>query len=362
VAPPPPPPLTAVNVGVVGCGRVARDRHLPALRTVAGARVVAVADPDPARLDDAASAHRVPRRYRSHRDLVADGDVEAVAVCVPAGLHADVAVTALQAGKHVLIEKPLCLTLAEAARIRAAAAHASATVMVGFNLRRHRLVLRARDLVAAGAIGEIEAIRTALTSTAHAQAAGASRFGRHDGGGTLFEMAPHHLDLWRFLTGREAVEVHTPGRSGDDRTAIVTGVLEGGVLASTLVSRRATNVNEVEVVGTGGTLRVDCYRYDGLALQARGGFEGDARHRARALLRTASAVPGLIRRLRATGDYVGSFAAEWRHFLACAADGRPAEPGLEDGVRNLELLLAALESSASGRSVRLEPAAAAVGT
>jgi predicted dehydrogenase len=353
-----------VNVGIVGCGRVTALRHLPALGRLGGARALALADVEPARLEGLAREHGIARRYLSHEELIADADVEAVAVCVPASLHAEVAVAALEAGKHVLIEKPLALSLADAERVREAAAGSSGTVMIGLNLRRHRLLRRARDMAVTGVLGELQAIRTAFTSSFdYREVARPWRFRRELGGGSLAEMAPHHLDVWRFVTGREVEEIFASSHSGedDDETAVVSGVLEGGVRAETLVSQRSTNVNELEIFGERGRLRVSFYRSDGLELQLGRGFGGDVGQRLRGVARAAGQLPAFARSLRGGSDYIESYTAEWRHFVEAATAGLPADPGLEDGIRNVEVLVAALESLASGRAVAVGRARAEVG-
>jgi predicted dehydrogenase len=343
-----------VNLGIIGCGRVTALRHLPALRRLEHVHVVALADVDGGRLEALAREHRVERRYPSHEDLIAQADVDGVAVCVPASLHADVAVAALEAGKHVLIEKPLALSVEDAERISEAAARSPGVVAIGLNLRRHRLVRRARELVLQGALGELQAIRTVFTSSFdYRETAQPWRFRRETGGGALAEMGPHHLDLWRFLTGREVEEVFAASRSvrDEDETAVVTGVLEGGARAETLVSQRSTNVNELEVFGERGRLRVSCYRYDGLELQLGRGFGGDVRQRLGGLARAAVELPAFARGLRRGGDYVDSYTVQWRHFVDAASGRVRSDPDLEDGVRNVEVLVAALESLESGRVV-----------
>src|SRR5437870_7646639 len=109
------------GVGVVGCGAIASIAHLPALRAL-GVPVVAVADVDESRCAAVASRFSVERRYSTPEDLVADRDVDVVAVCVPPQYHVQVATAALAAGKHVLVEKPVALDLDEAERLRATAA------------------------------------------------------------------------------------------------------------------------------------------------------------------------------------------------------------------------------------------------
>ena len=345
-----------MRVGIVGCGRVTALRHLPALHALREARAVALADVEPRRLQELARKHGIERGYGSHEELIADDEVDAVAVCVPASLHAGVAVAALEAGKHVLIEKPMTLSVDEAQRVDAAAAGSRGVVMIALNLRHHRLIRRARELVREGVLGEIQAVRTVFTSSFdYRDAAHPWRFRREAGGGAVAEMGPHHLDLWRFLTGREVERVFASSSSerDEDETAVITGVLAGGARAETLVCQRSTNVNEVEVFGELGRLRVSCYRYDGLDLQLGRGFGGDVRQRLGGLTRAAVELPAFVRSLRGGSDYVESYAAEWRRFVRAGSGAASADAGLEDGVRNVEILAAALESLESGRMVRV---------
>ena len=321
---------------------------------------MALADVNEQRLETLARAHDIERRYGGHEELIADDEVEAVAVCVPVSLHAEVAVAALEAGKHVLIEKPMTLSVEDAERIREAAGRSRGVVMIGLNIRHHRLIRRARELVLAGGLGEIQAIRTVFTSSFdYRETAQPWRFRRDAGGGVVAEMGPHHFDLWRFVTGREVEEVFASSSSDrdEDETAVVVGVLAGGARAETLLSQRSTNVNEVEVFGELGRLRVSCYRYDGLELQLGRGFGGDVRQRLGGLTRAVVELPAFARALRRGNDYLESYAAEWRRFVQAASGAAPADAGLEDGVRNVEILAAALESLESGQAVRVGDAA-----
>ena len=351
-----------MNIGIVGCGRVANLRHLPALARISEARVLALADVDERRLVDTARRFGVERRYASHEELSADREVEVVAVCVPSSSHAEVAVPALEAGKHVLIEKPLALHGDDAAEIARAASQGGYST-VGFNLRHHRLVRQARELVRRGVLGELHALRTIFTSSFdYREEASSWRFQPELGGSALAEMAPHHLDIWRFLLDREVEDVAAFARTGRDvdESVIITGRLVGGVLASTLVSQHSTNVNRMELYGSEGCLRVDCYRYDGLEVQLGRGFGTSPRDRLGVFARTLTHLPRMVARARVGGDYEASYTEQWQAFLASIRSGRTPEPTVEDGVSNTEIVLAAHESLARrGASVavgRREPA------
>src|SRR3954451_12464186 len=107
----------AIRLGIVGCGAVTQRHHLRALKRVPGVKVVALADQDTTLLERLAAEYRVSERYATYRELVQAGNVDAVAVCLPPHLHAEVALAALEQGKHVFIEKPLALNLADCDRL-----------------------------------------------------------------------------------------------------------------------------------------------------------------------------------------------------------------------------------------------------
>jgi predicted dehydrogenase len=349
--------LLPVRIGIVGCGRITTLRHLPALRRLEDVEVRALADLDADRLGAAAERFGIARRYADHEALVSDPEIEVVGVCVPAPGHAEVAVAALEASKHLLLEKPVALTLADGERIAAAAARAAGKIVVGFNLRWHRLVARAGGLVEAGAVGRVEAVTTRFTSPfAYREIAQPWRRERALGGGVLYEMAPHHFDLWRLFLGTEIVEVHALSRSTDwdDEGAVVSGRTESGAFVSSFFSQRGPEANELEVSGDKGRLRLSMYRFDSLELTPRDAPIGDLRHRLRGLGETVRELPSGLAAARRGGDFIDSYRREWQHVADVLRRGREAECTLEDGLRALEIMLAAGESATSGQTVSIQ--------
>src|SRR5437879_612052 len=107
----------SIFLGIIGCGRAAQQLHLPALRFVPAMKVAALADVDLSRLETAARESPNARRYSEPGELLADSELNAVAICTPPQTHAELALAALAAGKHVLVEKPLALTIADGERM-----------------------------------------------------------------------------------------------------------------------------------------------------------------------------------------------------------------------------------------------------
>jgi myo-inositol 2-dehydrogenase / D-chiro-inositol 1-dehydrogenase len=340
-----------LNIGIIGCGRVTNALHLPALRHVPEARVLAVADVDAGRLQRMADAHGIPARHADYRALLDDGAIDAVAVCVPARDHVELALAALDAGKHVFVEKPLALSLADADRLVDRAAHSDRVAMVGFNLRWHPLVRQASRLITAGALGEISLFRSAMTSSTRLQPDSASwRLSRAEGGGTFLEQGVHHFDLCRVLPGTEVEEVFALSEA-DDAAATISLRTERGVVAGMSFSEATNPVNELDLYGSAGRIHVSCFRFDGLEYASAASVAGDPRTRLSGAVRWLKAVGSGVRDLRRGGVFRASYGDQWAHFAHCVETGTPVEATLEDGRRALDIALAAADSLSSGRPV-----------
>lgn len=343
-----------IRIGVIGCGRAAAAFHLPVLANMPDAEVIAVADTDSERLREIGSRFRVPHCYSRWEDLLGNPAVDAVAVFVPTASHAEIARASLDAGRHLLIEKPLALSLQDIDLLIQRAAGTGLTVMVGMNLRWHRAVRGLRDMLRAGKLGEPEAVRTLIASGfLHQHSVPAWRRQREMGGGVLFEVAVHHFDLLRFVLGSEVEEVFAMVRSGDgdDETAVVTTRMSTGVIATSLFSERTVQRHELEVFGRAGCASASLYRFDGLQCHGLDDFPGSVATRMKGMLTTLKELPGGVARTRRGGDFLESFRAEWRHFLDAVQRGAAAECTLEEGKSALRIALAAAESASSMRPV-----------
>jgi myo-inositol 2-dehydrogenase/D-chiro-inositol 1-dehydrogenase len=334
------PPAPSLRLGVVGCGRIAAGVHLPVLRGIREWRVTAAADTDAERLRATTTRFGIPRTYRDYRALIDDDQVDVVAVCAPPRMHADVAVAALAAGKHVFVEKPLATSIGECDRIVRAASASAGTAMVGFNLRWHRLVQRARDLIRAGAVGEVEFIRTAFTTSERLQPSPESNAREYVG--VLLDLGVHHFDLLRFLTGADIDTVSASFSSSDARsqTCVVSVRMRNDVVASSVFSDRAREANELEICGRGGRLRVSCYDFNGLTLTPV--------RSPTAVGRLATVLPPVVaaaRRVWRGADFRAAYADEWRHLAASIRNGRTPACTPEDGRRAVSAAVAAMTSA-----------------
>ena len=221
------------------------------------------------------------------REVIAREDVDIVDICTPGFLHAEIAIAALEAGKHVLCEKPLANDTDEAVRMVDAARAArerGQVAALGHTYRRVPALAHARDLVAAGRLGEIRQVRASYLQDwlVDAEAGMSWRLRKETAGsGALGDIGSHAVDQIQFVTGQSVTAVRgrlatmVPERPGADGPEPVTVddaawaslELSGGAIASLEASRMATgrkNELSLEVYGTDGALRFDLERLDEL--------------------------------------------------------------------------------------------------
>jgi myo-inositol 2-dehydrogenase/D-chiro-inositol 1-dehydrogenase len=343
-----------VKIGIVGCGRATTSLHLPALRFVPGAQVVALADSNQNAFHGAVRQVKGARCVSDYRHLLEDRTIDAIAICVPAQFHVEIALAALEAGKHLFIEKPLALALEECDRLINRAAGSAYHIMVGFNTRWHRLARQARLLIGQGTLGPLEAVRSVLTSCHKEVPEWRKR--RLSGGGVFLEMAMHHFDLWRFLFREEVEEISAHSRSGiwEDEAATVTARFRGGALASATFAECTSQNNTMEIYGREGSLSLSFYQFDGIEISTTSDIPGNIRGRLKRVMQFVRELPRAVPILREGGEWHQTYVQEWQHFVDSVRTGRPVGCGLEDGRQAVAIALAAAESAATGKTVIID--------
>ena len=329
-----------------------------ALYRLPGVAVVALCDLDLSRCRAVAAQFPAARLYTDSREVFSLPGVDAVGILTNPSSHAELALAAMQTGKHVLVEKPLVLVAHDAVRLVHEARSANVIAMTGFHMRFHRLVRQARERIARGELGEIESIRVVWHSPRGDAGIAPWKTARANGGGALVEIAVHHLDLVRFLLGSEFDWIQAASRSGtrDDESAVLTARMSDGVLVTGEFSERSPHEIEIVVSGRSGWLRVDCLRFDGLHYRARHEVPGSPTVRLRSLAAFVRNLSTGIRTMNRGGDYRLSYAETWRHFAGCVRQGTQPAVTMEDGLRAIQAVNAAVESvkACSRQQVRLE--------
>ena len=154
--------MDTVRIGILGAARIAPSAVIKPARNSGEAQIEAVAARDRSRAEAFASKHGVPNVRDSYAALVDDPDLDAIYNPLPNGLHAEWTIAALEAGKHVLCEKPFTANTQEAEAVGAVAQRAGLVVMEAFHYRYHPLALRMREIVDSGELGAIGRVETAL--------------------------------------------------------------------------------------------------------------------------------------------------------------------------------------------------------
>jgi predicted dehydrogenase len=205
----------ALRVGMIGAGRWTAEAHLPGFRACDGVRLEAIADVDRARAAAVAARFGIARVYESAETMLAAAPLDLVAIATPDDAHAADAAAALARGLHVLCEKPLATTVADAARLTRLAAAAGVVTRVGFAMRFAPAMRQMRDTIAAGAIGELQLLQAFQQNGQFFDPATPFHWKMdraRTGGGAIVEYGIHTLDLARWLVG-EARAVSATGRT-----------------------------------------------------------------------------------------------------------------------------------------------------
>ncbi len=252
----------SVALGVIGVGRIGRLHVNNITAHIPEARVVAVADVIEEAARQVAQTYHIPHAYGDPRELMEREDIDAVVICSSTNTHAELIEMAARAGKHAFCEKPLDLDVERVRRVLRVVEETGIKLQVGFQRRFDPSFRRARELIAAGAIGEPHLVRI----TSRDPAPPPIEYIKVSGG-IFLDMTIHDFDMSRFLLGDEPEEIFATGgvfvdpaigEAGDIDTALITLRFRSGALVSIDNSRKAVYGYDqrVEIFGSGGMIAV----------------------------------------------------------------------------------------------------------
>ena len=313
------------------------------------------------------------------RSVIERDDIHIVDICAPGWMHAEIAIAALEAGKHVLVEKPLANTIAEAEAMTAAAVAARSRgvqSMVGFNYRRVPALALAKELIAEGRLGTVRHVRAAYLQDwlSDADSPMTWRLRKETAGsGALGDIASHAIDQIQYLTGQSILEAsgvlktfveQRPGPKGTEDVTVddaawatfwLTGDMGGSVEASRVATGRKNSL-QIEVYGTDGSLTFDLENLNELNF-----LDATVPVREQGFRRILVNEPGhpYLEAWWPQGHIIGwehTFTHQIRDFLLAIRDGSQPSPSFEEGL-NVQHVLAAIEESAAakGSLIQLSP-------
>jgi myo-inositol 2-dehydrogenase/D-chiro-inositol 1-dehydrogenase len=347
--------VNTLGVGLIGCGRIAQLVHLDLLTRLPGARLVALSDVDARRRQEA--SRRIPDAVAlgGYERLLERDDVQAVVICLPSSLHAEATRAALDARKHVYLEKPLAVSVEEGRHVVQEWRGTDLVAMIGFNYRFSALFQAVREHVRVGRLGDHLGVRSVFSTPPRPLPAWKSD--RALGGGVLLDYGSHLVDLIRFVFDQEVDEVSARlGSRGDPLGAAFLELrLADGVVVQSFFTRSGVDEDRLEIYGERGKLTVD--RHRSLEVEIATAAEHPSRL-ALALrgIRLMLGDPYAREKLIAPASEP-SYRAALQHFVAAARDGEATKPDLLDGLKSLAVIEAAESSAAEGRTVRPHDAA-----
>jgi predicted dehydrogenase len=335
----------ALKIAFAGTGLISRV-HAHAAQKLPGVTLEAVVNHRPESMAAFAAEFRIPRQYSNVADLLKDGNVDALIVCTPNYLHAPQSIAALEAGVHVLVEKPMAMNAAEAEAMLAASRKSGAVLMVGHVWRFDPEVRWLREQVATGRLGKI--VRT-KGYCVHVNEGPAGWFTQRKfaGGGAAADMGIHALDTVRFLLGDpQPVSVYAQiGTYYNDFDVDDTGVLivnwDQGTTSYIEAGWWQPHTDGLQAAtqlyGTVGFGQIfPSY------LEIQNADKSD-------MERVDSGLPPASER-----DRRDKFIPQMSHFLECIREGRQPHPGGAEGLVNMRLVDAAYESAETGQVIVLK--------
>ncbi|MCQ3937279.1 MAG: gfo/Idh/MocA family oxidoreductase [Chloroflexi bacterium] len=320
----------ALNWGLLSTAKINRALIKP-LRASKRTRLLGAASRSLAAAEAYAREWEIPRAYGSYEAMLADPEIDVVYNSLPNHLHAEWTIKALRAGKHVLCEKPLALSLAEVDAMSAAAQETGRVLAEAFMYRHHPQTLKAREIVDGGALGELRLIKGAFTFTLTRE--GNYRTVKEMGGGSLWDVGCYPISFARMIVGEEPLEVfgwQVEGPGGTDESFFGELRFGGGVHAQFDCGFKSHYRSYIEIVGTEGVLNISNPFKPGIKseIQLTRGDETQT--------------------IKIKGQEL--YSGEVEDMCDAILNGKPPRVSLTDSRGNIAAILGLLESAQTGRS------------
>ncbi|MFC9712194.1 Gfo/Idh/MocA family protein [Paenibacillus sp. NPDC056933] len=339
--------MSKIKVAVFGCGAIAERRHIPEYAANENVELVAFADPIVERAEKMAETYG-GKAYSSYEELLASEEVDAVSVCTPNYLHASMSIAAANAGKHVLVEKPMAVSTEEGEQMIEAAKKNGVYLMVGHNQRLMPPHVKAKEILDSGKLGKVLNFRT---SFGHPGPEGwsvdgaESWFFRKEEAimGAMGDLGVHKSDFIRYLLDDEVSEVagfistlHKENTKVDDNATCLLRMKSGaiGTLVASWTQYRAGD-NSTVLWCENGVMKIGTVEGDEVIVELTNGTVET--YKVGAMATNEKQVPsGVI-----------------DAFVESIVTQTPPSISGEEGLRSLQVILAAFESEKTGQIVKL---------
>ncbi|HEY6693599.1 MAG TPA: Gfo/Idh/MocA family oxidoreductase [Solirubrobacteraceae bacterium] len=333
--------MAELGVAVIGAGKMG-SFHANSIERVQDARLVAIADPVPGALQQCIGRRNIDG-YTDIDDVLARADVDAVIVAVPSRHHAPVALRALEAGKHVLVEKPIATTMPDALRMASTARMRGLKLMVGHVERFNPAVVAVRGMLAEGRLGQIYRLQATRVGPLPTRIVDA---------GVAIDLATHDVDIMQHVVGHDISSVYAHGArfehpSEEDILSCLLRFGEDGPLGILDVNWLTPEKRrELSIIGEHGMLRADYITQDVHFMESPSAINDWTD-----LARVRGDAEGAV--IRFALRKVEPLLAEQQAFVASVLDDTPVPVSAYDGARALASALAVRDSAINRRPIDL---------
>ena len=343
-----------IKVGIIGCGKIAQVRHIPEYAANPDAEVYGFYDINLARAEELAKQYG-GKAYASYEALLADPEIAAVSVCAANHVHAEITIAALKAGKHVLCEKPMAVTLEECEAMVAAAKESGKYLMIGQNQRLAKAHAKAKELIEQGAIGKVLTFRTIFGH------GGPETWSIDPGSnvwffdktkaamGAMADLGIHKTDMIQYVLGTKIAKTQavlttldkkdaTGGLIGVDDNAICIYQMENGIIGTMTASWTyyAAEDNTTVIYGTKGELRL----YD------------DPKYSVQQINADGTRIDYQIDQIQTNDNQTASGIIDL--FMECLVENKEPEISGENVLHAMKAVFASIESSARGCAIEVK--------
>jgi len=344
----------SIKVGIIGCGKIAQVRHIPEYAANPNAEVYGFYDINQARAEALAVKYG-GKAFASYEELLADPEIEAVSVCAANHAHAEISIAALKAGKHVLCEKPMAVTLEECEAMVAAAKESGKYLMIGQNQRLAKAHAKAKELIEQGAIGKVLTFRTIFGH------GGPETWSIDPGSnvwffdktkaamGAMADLGIHKTDMIQYVLGSKIIKTQavlttldkkdaTGSLIGVDDNAICIYQMENGVIGTMTASWTyyAAEDNTTVIYGTKGELRL----YD------------DPKYSVQQINADGTRIDYQIDQIQTNDNQTASGVIDL--FVDCLVEKKAPEISGENVLHAMKAVFASIESSAKGCAIEVK--------
>ena len=340
-----------IKAGIIGSQFISHI-HALSLKRCPEAEVFAVASPTSGNVRDFAAKHDIPHFFTDYKKMLAMPEVDMILVGAPNDRHCQITLDAAAAGKHVVMEKPLCLNLADADRMIDACRKAGVKLMYAEELCFAPKYVRLKQLLDSGALGT----PTLIKQSEKHDGPHASHFWdvTRSGGGVTMDMGCHAIEFFRWMLGRPPIksvyaqlstQVHQDKTEGDDNALIILEFANGVVaLAEESWTKMGGMDDRAEVHGSKGVAYADLHHGNAIETYSAEGYDY-------AVEKAGSTKGWSFTIYEEEWNY--GFPQEMAHFVDCVRNDKPPLVTGEDGRMVLEVIFAAYESARTGRKVEL---------